>query len=372
MKPTRHSNSSLQLSHLVLPRTVGQEIVVNMRGALFLLVYVLCLFPGLNDCSSAPLKHSNNCDRFVMGGAYWGLNNQMASIMRSVVTASKLDACVVLPAVLVDYDNPFFSWDVILFREMFNLSHFVQHCMRKNVRVIPFSRVPTELQLSCIAQLQHDKQNSDASSLSLSDLKQHLKRLGILCFSSFATISLQTAQDHDIVSWWDALQPSARFRQAADRIFSEIRRRHGPNITTLHARTEADFEHACSVGFHGEKQLFQKQCLLSDDGIANFLLQNMSITKGSSLYVSSGNPRASFPSLCGTFNCLFKDDFDLEKYAGFLVTPKKVTFHGYLDYLVASKGQMFIGNVYSSFSRTLSWTFQVTGRQSFFYNPPVH
>jgi hypothetical protein len=312
---------------------------------------------------------AQDCSRYLVVNLYWGLTNQIMSLLRGMVAARKLNACLLAPDWYLEFMDPGMMWTLVDFTFFLNWQVTVNAARQQGIHIV--NVLPSNLTAACSSQLGHG--NLGAEFITAGLLDNWLSAYGVACLSSYNTLVglQQVSPEHEAMPLIHSLDPSLQYKQLAQSAIETIKHRLAvASFISVQGRVEGDWRHACKHGFHGEKKLFQKRCFIEDGMMRDFLQHGQNLLPATVVYIASGASKDHFPKLCATYHCLTKDDvFDDTVVLQHKQVFQHTTSSAFLDMMIAAQGDAFYGNIYSSFARALQTIFQKAGKKVVYYNP---
>lgn len=363
LPPSLLHNCSAQIQGSVLISDINQfDMLLDKHGIVCLssenvfamdihdslLSPLLHLFKPLPSPLSAssdqvPLAANDTCTRYILPGAYWGLNNQMYSIVKGLALAKHMNACVVEPSFLIDYGEQGNNWDIYRLSVMFDSAAFrlKTHSLfgRQVLSTLPPSLIPACLMMLSI----DDTHIIPKGTNGLGPFSALLERHSVLCPSAYNSLTGHTA---DVYGLGGVFQPSQEYAQILQYALEQLALRNATSYAAVHARTEPDWSFFCA-----KNPNLPHECYTSDANMLQYLQKHP--PPSNTLFIASGYQSvAHFPLLCSYYACVFHSDLFNASYGGYF---RKLTTGAWIDFLLCLHASAFYGNSFSTFSIQLMY-----------------
>ena len=261
------------------------------------------------------------------------------------------------------------------FQYFWSFEHLLEIAKQEGIEIL--QGLPNAHKSECLAQLL----SSESLQLKIENMKSG--RVAILCATPQETFHDLWREGHlgrseflfhglsehktfdsspEFMHYRTFLRPASKFVSASDRIIQRLRRELGiEEFFAIHVRLEKDFTDACRVW----DRIDNLKCHITEDEMVNELLNKHSVSIGAPVYVASGLPSESLPTLCSTFRCFQKTDV----WTSDALAPFGNSL-ALIDLTICSHASQAFGNIYSTFSVELAAAIRSVGRHAAYYNMP--
>ncbi|KAI8462787.1 MAG: hypothetical protein J3K34DRAFT_167785 [Monoraphidium minutum] len=340
-----------------MPRQAAS--VMDRIGPVLMLILCsngLARCAGLQNCKTA-----TNCTRYLSVGLYWGLNNQLLTLVRSMAAARYLGACFVLPSVYIDWKSPYNNSNIQPLGLLFDIDIFVNRSAKLGVVVVPY--LPAEYEPLCLAQLQHDLSNRDLELAAEVNLRHRLAQYGVVCLAAHTALVGLSRLGPNGDPFWAALSPAKAFKDIVDNAIHALRTQGVESFVVLQGRIEMDWKQHCK-GVN--RQRHGRVCYVTPDRMEEYLVEQR-LPSSTWVLIASSNGKSHFEAVCNKRPCFSKTDvIDFTKLDP--VFSSYITTGAFIDWLLASKAHKVFGNQFS----TWYWGVMAYRRVALKLHDPIH
>jgi hypothetical protein len=359
---------------------------------------------------------------FFLPGLYSGLTNQRFSFYHSVLVAAARNWTLVLPSWKFGY-NDYIDGKTLPFEYFYTIDRDLagRSTHLKSFRFV--SEMPRERLGACLTQLQCTSFN-DCKWPTLPIMDGRAAASKVVCIdsdSSYYTLSKMAAKFYNTHSLYDlpilyelrnALVINPTFTDIVHTITHRISKTFGTKqFISVHYRIEPDFLELCQkaareswqdgekrICSDGEEAIYEKLAefkvpygtvLMVMNGVKeDYFLKMPKLCGTGECHVShsslsaapTGAPGATgaangdssvfkLPAHCESYICVRKEQFWSEREA-----PTEYVHHemslSMVDYALASRATLFLGNMYSTMSKELYYSFVGRGAKAVMFNRP--
>ena len=343
---------------------------------------------------------------FFLPGLYSGLTNQRFSFYHSVMVSAAQNWTLVLPSWKMGY-NDYIDGFTVPFSYFYE---FNDEVLKKSKALQSWryvTEMPRERLGACFTQLQCSSFN-DCKYPTLPVMEGRAKASKTVCLdsdSTYYTLKGIAHKQYNTASLYEApLLADLRNAMVIRPVFAEvaqlIQRRlvktfASKSFVSVHYRMEADFLELCSKAAREGWQGSEKRACSDGEAAIHAKLQALQIPHGTVLMFMNGEKAdyfKSLPILCGTedchashqhqpdgapftlpahcrsYICVRKEQFwssEKEAPAGFVSHDMSLSM---VDFALATRATLFLGNLYSTMSQELFHVFRAAGKQAEMFN----
>lgn len=351
---------------------------------------------------------------FFLPGLYSGLTNQRFSFYHSVLVAAVRNWTLVLPSWKLGY-NDYIDGKTLPFEYFYHIDQGVAASSThlKNMRFA--SQMPPERLGACLTQLQCSSFN-DCKWPTLPIMDGRAAASKVVCIdsdSSYYTLMKIAKTFYNTESLYDlpvlyelrnALLVNPMFAEIVHTILHRLGKTFGTkSFVSVHYRMEPDFLDLCRkaareswqgggarICSDGEDAIYEKLAelevpygtiLMIMNGVKEDYLSKLPKLCGAgdchvshtslSTATSPGRNSTAYtlPAHCKNYICVRKEQFWSEREA-----PDSFVHHemslSMVDYALASRASLFLGNMYSTMSKELYYSFVGRGAKAAMFNRP--
>lgn len=286
-----------------------------------------------------------------------GLNNQRICLLNGMALAKLHNWTFVLPDFVVEY-NAYQDAILMPFKSFYNVHHTTAFAHTNGFRAV--EGLPQSRHAACMLQLQHHRA-PDTPDVSLLNIwgANH----GVVCLTANNAFILNNHVPLTLADVRLALRPAKQYEVDIMNIVTQMVVSHNTStLPAVHVRVQPDWVASCPFWPRTDGL----QCMVDEEELVNTLQNTFHLPEGCAILVISDTTIEELPALCHHFKCISKAELWVDRSPTFLESSTTLAF---VDFVLACKMELFLGNIYSTFSREVVEVLNSTGQQGVFYNP---